>query len=88
MDTFDCNGCRQRDAVIAGLEARTARLEAELAKQRQTIARLEATVRRLTERLAQYEPEAQREFGRRPPDSENGCAGPGPGRIRCRIRAV
>lgn len=70
MDTFDCNGCRQRDAVIAGLEARTARLDAELAKQRQTIARLEATVRRLTERLAQYEPEARREFGRRPPDSE------------------
>jgi hypothetical protein len=28
-------------------------------------------VRRLTERLAQYEPEAQREFGRRPPDTEH-----------------
>jgi uncharacterized coiled-coil protein SlyX len=71
MDTFDCNGCRQRDAVIAGLEARTVRLEAELAKQRQTIARLEATVRQITERLAQYEPEARSEFGRRPPDTEH-----------------
>jgi hypothetical protein len=63
MDVPGCNGCRQRDAALADLEARAARLEAELGRQRQATQRLEATVRRLTERLAQYEPEVRREGG-------------------------
>jgi hypothetical protein len=63
MDVPGCDGCRQRDAAIAGWEARAARLEAELARQRQATQRLEAAVRRLTERLAQYEPEVRREGG-------------------------
>lgn len=58
MDIPDCTGCRQRDGVIARLEARVAELEATFAKQQQ---RLEAMIRRLTERLAQYEPEVRRE---------------------------
>ena len=61
MDISPCNGCRRRDAVIAGLEGRVSRLEAELARQRQLAQRLEGVVRRLTERLAQYEPEVRRE---------------------------
>src|ERR1700691_450489 len=68
MDIPSCNGCRQRDAVIASLEARLAKLEAEAAIQQQTIRRLETIVQRLTERLAQYEPEVRHEGH-----------GPGPG---------
>jgi transposase len=71
MDISNCNGCRQRDAVIAGLEARVARLQAELAKQRQINQRLASTGQRLIDRLAQYEPEARREFGRSPPESRD-----------------
>jgi transposase len=74
MDVPSCHGCRQRDAVIANLEARAARLEAEVAKQQQAIQRLEGTVRRLTERLAPYEPEVRREA--RPGDSTPGAAAP------------
>lgn len=65
MDVPHCNGCRQRDAVIAGLESRVAKLEAELTKQGQTTQRLQATTLRLTERLAQYEPEVAREANSR-----------------------
>jgi transposase len=54
MDVSSCIGCRQRDSRLAILEA-------ALAKQQQTVQRLEGDVRRLTERLAQYEPEVQRE---------------------------
>jgi transposase len=61
MDAPSCTSCRQRDAVIADLQARLARLEAEHAHQKQTTQRLEATVQRLTQRLAQYEPEVSRE---------------------------
>jgi hypothetical protein len=61
MDAPFCTGCRQRDAVIAGLQARLADMEAEVAHQQQTMQRLENTVHRLTERLAQYEPEVGRE---------------------------
>jgi transposase len=48
------------------MDARNGRLSLEqllgiIEKQQQTIQRLEATVRRLSERLAQYEPEVQRE---------------------------
>ncbi len=63
MDAPSCSGCAQRDAVIAGLQARLADLEAECARQRQVIQRLQAAVERLTERLAQYEPEVRREGG-------------------------
>src|SRR5215831_8498362 len=61
MDAPLCTGCRQRDAALAGLQARLADLEAAVAHQQQTIQRLEATVHGLTERLAQYESEAGRE---------------------------
>ena len=57
----------------AKLEARLAELEATVAKQQQIIQRLEAMVRRLTERLAQYEPEVQREG--RPRDGDSGPPG-------------
>jgi transposase len=67
MDVPSCNGCRQRDAVIASLEARLAKLEAEAAIQQQNLRRLEATVHRLTERLAQYEPEVRHEHHGRGP---------------------
>jgi transposase len=60
--------------MIAGLEARLARLEAELAKQRQFAQHLEANLRRLTERLAQYEPEVRHERGSRQP-GETGSEG-------------
>lgn len=63
MDVPSCNGCRQRDVVIAGLEARLAAVEALCARQQETIRRLEGTVRRLVERLAQYEPEVRDEAG-------------------------
>lgn len=72
MDISPCNGCRRRDAVIAGLEGRVGRLEAELVKQRQLVQRLEGVVRRLTERLAQYEPEVRREANSREPRSGSG----------------
>jgi transposase len=65
MDISPCAGCRRRDAVIAGLEARVARLEAELAEQRQIGQRLQASLRRLSERLARYEPEARQEANAR-----------------------
>jgi len=39
-------------------------------KQQKTIEKHEATIRRLTERLAQYEPEARREFTDRKADAE------------------
>lgn len=61
MDVPHCNGCRQRDGVIAGLEARLVALEALCAKQQETVRRLEGTVRRMVERLAQYEPEVRDE---------------------------
>lgn len=61
MDVPSCNGCRERDTIIARLQARLDELEATVAQQRQTVQRLEATVQRLTERLAQYEPEVRRE---------------------------
>jgi len=61
MDVPSCPGCRERDAIIAGLEARLAKLEAAFTTQQQTIQRLQATVHRLTERLAQYEPEVRQE---------------------------
>jgi transposase len=62
MDTSSsCNGCRRRDVLIAGLEARVTRLEAALAQQRQLAQRLTASVQRLAERLAQYEPEVRHE---------------------------
>jgi transposase len=65
MDEPGCNGCRQRDAAITGLEARLAQLEAAAALQQQAMRRLEATVHRLTERLALYEPEIRQEKGDR-----------------------
>jgi uncharacterized coiled-coil protein SlyX len=68
MDVPSCNGCHQRDAVIASLEARLAKLEAEATIQQQNLRRLEATVHRLTERLAQYEPEVRHEHHGRGPD--------------------
>jgi transposase len=61
MDVPSCHGCRQRDAIIARLQARLDELETTVAKQQQTIQRLEANLHRLTERLAQYEPEVRRE---------------------------
>ncbi len=72
MDVPSCPGCRQRDAIIARLEARVSELEATAAKQQQTIQRLEGTLCRLTERLAQYEPEVQRETKPR----DGGCKSP------------
>lgn len=57
MDIPACNGCRQRDRVIAQLQARVANLEAEVARLHQVLQRQEATILRLTERLARYEPE-------------------------------
>jgi transposase len=66
MDISVCTGCRQRDVLIANLQARLARLEAEVATQQQTMQRYQTTLQRLTERLAQYEPEARREGS--PPD--------------------
>src|SRR5437588_1084893 len=61
MDTSVCTGCRQRDVLIANLQARLASLEAELATQQQTMQRYQTTLQRLTERLAHYEPEARRQ---------------------------
>jgi transposase len=76
MDTTSCNGCRRRDILIAGLEARVARLEAALAQQRQLAQRLTAMVQRLTERLAQYEPEVRHE-GHGSASASGGSAGSG-----------
>jgi transposase len=61
MDLPLCSGCRERDALIASLQARVAQLEAAAARQQQTMQRLQATVDRLTQRLAQYEPEVEHE---------------------------
>jgi transposase len=74
MDAALCTGCRQRDAVIAGQQARLADLEAAVAHQQQAIQRLEAAVHRLTERLAQYEPEVGREGSPGPAPSEKPSA--------------
>ena len=60
MDISLCNGCRQRNALIAGLETRVAQLEAEVTRQRQIAQRSATALQRLTERLAQYEPEVRR----------------------------
>lgn len=70
-----CSGCRERDVLIAGLQARLAGVEAEFARQRQTIQRLQAAVERLTERLAQYEPEVRQEGGPRGTPPEKPAAG-------------
>lgn len=59
MGVLSCDGCRQRDVVIAGLDARVAALEALCAKQQETMRRLDSTVQRLVERLAQYEPDVR-----------------------------
>jgi hypothetical protein len=56
-----CNGCRERDALIANLQARLAQVEAEHARQQEHIRRLQTTVDRLLQRLQQYEPEAKHE---------------------------
>jgi len=74
MDAPLCTGCRQRDAALAGLQARLADLEAAVAHQQQTIQRLEATVHGLTERLAQYESEAGREGSPGPAPAEKPSA--------------
>jgi transposase len=59
METVLCTGCRERDALNAGLQARVTQLEAEAASQRQALQRLQATVEQLQQRLQQYEPEVQ-----------------------------
>jgi transposase len=61
MEPILCTGCRERDAVNAGLQARLAQLEADATRQRQALQRLQATVDRLQQRLQQYEPEVQHE---------------------------
>jgi len=73
MDISLCNGCRQRNALIAGLETRVAQLEAEVTRQRQIAQRSATALQRLTERLAQYEPEVRREKG----NGESGSKGSG-----------
>lgn len=70
MEVLNCNGCRQRDAVIVGLQTRVAELEAAFAQQQQSLHRLQVYVRRLTERLAQYEPEVRREMTQRESEAE------------------
>jgi hypothetical protein len=61
MDVPICNGCRQRDAVIASLEARVTAVEDLCSKQQETIQRLQSAVSRFVERLAQYEPDVRNE---------------------------
>src|SRR5271154_1347680 len=61
MDAILCNGCRERDGVIADLQARLAQVEAVSARQQQFIQRLQTTVDRLEQRLEPYEPEVKHE---------------------------
>ena len=61
MEPTPCTGCRERDALIADLQARLAQLEAAKARQDELIRRLQTTLDRLQQRLAQSEPEVKHE---------------------------
>jgi transposase len=61
MEPTLCTGCRQRDALIADLQARLAQVEAGKARQDELIRRMQTTLARLQQRLEQYEPEVKHE---------------------------
>ena len=61
MEPTLCTGCRERDAVIADLQARLAQVEAGKARQDELIRRLQISLDRLQQRLEQYEPEVKHE---------------------------